>query len=72
MIWPVYFALPVVEMLAALALAHARPSMYARLVYVPLFFLLDLGIVFGSSAAALARRPLTWSATERPLITDHR
>ena len=62
----VYFALPALEMVAALALAGEPPAAFARLVVVPVFFVLDIGIAAWSLAQSLLRRPLRWGATERP------
>jgi 1,2-diacylglycerol 3-beta-glucosyltransferase len=62
----VYFALPALEMVAALALAGEPPAAFARLAVVPFFFVLDIAIAVGSLAATLLRRPLRWGATERP------
>ena len=62
----IYFALPALEMLAALALAGEPPAAFARLAYVPFFFVLDIGIAAWSMVQTILRRPLRWGATERP------
>jgi 1,2-diacylglycerol 3-beta-glucosyltransferase len=62
----VYFALPALETVAALFLAGEPLAAYVRLAYVPFFFVLDMGIAIWSLAQTLLRRPVRWSATERP------
>ena len=62
----IYFGLPALEMVAALVLAGEPPAAFARLAYVPFFFVLDIGIAAWSLAQTLLRRPLHWGATERP------
>jgi hypothetical protein len=62
----IYFALPALEMVAALVLAGEPPAVIARLAYVPFFFVLDIGIAAWSMAQTVLRRPLRWGPTERP------
>ncbi len=62
----IYFALPALEMVAALALAGEPPAAFVRLAVVPFFFVLDIGIAAWSMAQSLLRRPLRWEPTERP------
>jgi cellulose synthase/poly-beta-1,6-N-acetylglucosamine synthase-like glycosyltransferase len=71
-IWLIYFGLPALEMLAALVLAREPPGIFLRLVYVPFFFALDIGIALWSNMETLTRKPFAWSATERQsnLATD--
>ena len=71
-IWPIYFGLPALEMLAVLVLAREPPGIFLRLVYVPFFFALDIGIALWSNMETLTRKPFAWSATERQsnLATD--
>ncbi|MGH2522872.1 MAG: glycosyltransferase, partial [Anaerolineales bacterium] len=69
-VWLVYFGLPALEMLAALSLAHAPADMVARLIYVPLFFLLDIGIALWSSLQTLLGKPFAWSVTERSFTAE--
>ncbi len=64
-IWPIYFGLPALEMLAALVLAREPPAMFLRLVVVPFFFALDIAIALWSNVETLVRKPFTWTATER-------
>jgi cellulose synthase/poly-beta-1,6-N-acetylglucosamine synthase-like glycosyltransferase len=64
-VWPIYFGLPALEMLAALIIAREPARMFLRLAYVPLFFALDIGLAAWSGVQTLWRRPFTWSATER-------
>lgn len=64
-VWLLYFAVPALEMLAALALAREPASMYARLAYVPFFFALDIAVAAWSSAQSALRRPVRWTQTER-------
>jgi len=64
-IWPLYFGLPALEMLAALVLAREPPAMFLRLVVVPFFFALDIAIALWSNVETLARKPFAWTATER-------
>jgi len=71
-IWLIYFGLPALEMLAALVLAREPPGIFLRLVYVPFFFALDIGIALWSNMETLTRKPFAWSAAERQsnLATD--
>jgi cellulose synthase/poly-beta-1,6-N-acetylglucosamine synthase-like glycosyltransferase len=71
-IWLIYFGLPALEMFAALVLAREPPGIFLRLVYVPFFFALDIGIALWSNMETLTRKPFAWSATERQsnLATD--
>jgi cellulose synthase/poly-beta-1,6-N-acetylglucosamine synthase-like glycosyltransferase len=62
----IYFALPALEMVAALALAGEPPAAFARLAVVPFFFALDITIAVWAMAQSVLRRPLRWTATERP------
>jgi 1,2-diacylglycerol 3-beta-glucosyltransferase len=62
----IYFGLPALEMVVALVLAGEPPAAFARLAFVPFFFVLDIGIAAWSLAQTLLRRPLHWDATERP------
>jgi len=64
-IWPIYFGLPALEMLAALVIAREPPAMFLRLVVVPFFFALDIAIALWSNVETLARKPFAWAATER-------
>ncbi len=64
-IWPLYFGLPALEMLVALLLAREPPDMFLRLLYVPFFFALDIGIALWSNVETLVRKPFDWTATER-------
>jgi cellulose synthase/poly-beta-1,6-N-acetylglucosamine synthase-like glycosyltransferase len=64
-VWPVYFGVPALEMVAALALARERPAAYLRLAVVPFFFLFDIAIAAWSALASVLRRPARWTATER-------
>lgn len=64
-VWLVYFGVPALEMLAALALAQEPPPMYLRLAYVPFFFALDIAAAVWSSAEVVLRRPAKWLQTER-------
>jgi cellulose synthase/poly-beta-1,6-N-acetylglucosamine synthase-like glycosyltransferase len=64
-IWPIYFGIPALEMLAALRLAREPLPMYLRLVYVPFFFALDIAVAAWSSAQSALRLPVQWTKTER-------
>jgi cellulose synthase/poly-beta-1,6-N-acetylglucosamine synthase-like glycosyltransferase len=64
-VWLVYFGLPALEMLAALALAGEPPAAFARLAVVPFFFVFDISIAGWSALHSLLRRPARWTATER-------
>ena len=64
-VWAAYFGLPALEMVAALALAGERPTAYARLAVVPVFFAIDIAIAAWAAAQSALRRPARWAATER-------
>ncbi len=64
-VWLVYFGLPALEMVAALALAGERPAAYARLAVVPFFFAFDIAIAVWAALQSALRRPTRWTATER-------
>jgi cellulose synthase/poly-beta-1,6-N-acetylglucosamine synthase-like glycosyltransferase len=64
-VWLIYFGVPALEMLAALALAREPAGMYLRLAYVPFFFALDIAVAAWSSAQSIVRKPLRWRQTER-------
>ncbi len=64
-IWLIYFGVPALEMLAALRLAGEPPGMYARLVYVPFFFVLDVAAAAWSSAQSVLKKPVRWTQTDR-------
>jgi len=65
-VWLIYFGLPALEMVAALALAGERPAVFARLAVVPFFFAFDIAIAAWSALQSALRRPTRWTATERP------
>jgi cellulose synthase/poly-beta-1,6-N-acetylglucosamine synthase-like glycosyltransferase len=64
-VWPVYFVVPALELVAALALARERPAAYLRLAVVPFFFAFDIAIAAWSALASALRRPARWTPTER-------
>ena len=67
-VWLIYFSVPALEMLAALALAREPAPMYLRLAYVPFFFALDITVAAWSSAQSLLRKPVRWAQTERAVV----
>ena len=67
--WLIYFGLPALEMVAALVIAREPFGMFARLIYVPFFFILDIGIALWSSVLTIARWPFRWTMTERPQVS---
>jgi cellulose synthase/poly-beta-1,6-N-acetylglucosamine synthase-like glycosyltransferase len=67
--WLIYFGIPALEMVAALVIAREPFGMFARLIYVPFFFTLDIGIALWSSVLTIARRPFRWTMTERPQVS---
>ncbi len=64
-VWAIYFGLPALEMVAALALAGGRPAAYVRLAVVPFFFAFDIAIAVWAALQSALRRPTRWTATER-------
>jgi len=63
--WLAYFGVPAAEMVSALALGGEPRQSYARLVVVPVFFALDIGVAAWAAVQGALRRPLAWGETER-------
>lgn len=66
-IWILYFALitPFIQIITLLVEQRSPISMWQRLLYVPIFFCLDIYAALRSAIDTLLNRPQVWSKTER-------